>query len=351
MRKHANARIVLVLIMAVVLMVGASSCALIEQIEDRIGGGDATTSGSGVEISQVIIMPDETTKWEPEPGTTVYVGVTGEARRNVWMPVVEAATEDGINIVFQIYENALAANNALLSKDIHLNFVQTYADFTYTELIMGEELGIVGYAMTASMAVYGSPWASGPHSIPGGASIRLPNEPVALNRAMRCIEEWGAVSIDPGASYQATPDDIVRNMHDVTVNTAPYDEIPSYVGRSNYVVMDTWQAIDSGYDPANAMYTHQPVDGSRSQYTEIIVSVFEDRNDPLYEYIAELFYTDEARAYLLENYGEAVFGAWPLPSPTPTPIGYTTTTTINQDIIDRYVTPVPGQTNTPIWGN
>ncbi|MBO5360549.1 MAG: hypothetical protein J6B25_06890 [Clostridia bacterium] len=150
--------------------------------------------------------------------------------------------EHGYKLVYEFFDSADKAEQALVNGDVDFTCVTESGDFELngnTELV---NLGAAYYFPYALFLIS----CEEEEEIKDGASIAIPSDPDGMARALLLLDYNGYITLKEGADLTATPDDIEKSDRGFKVQPVDPDKV---IGSdADMIITDSVRAVDAGYD-------------------------------------------------------------------------------------------------------
>ncbi len=168
--------------------------------------------------------------------------------------------------------------------------------------------------------------------------IGIPDDGTNLSRGIKLLETAGLITVDPEAGFTPEIADITGYIYDVEVTPVQANTLPSTLGDFGASTINGTYAIPFGLIPSRdgLIIEKQSEDGD-NPYVNIIAARSEDAENELYQTIVAAYQTQKVAEFLLVNYEEAFYPAFP----------YDETISLTKDdaqAIIEYVSPKEGKT-------
>jgi len=232
---------------------------------------------------------------------TVKVGVSSGDR--VWPYIKEKAAKEGINIEIVEFSDYVRPNMALADGDIDLNAFQTYAYFV--DFIKTKNLDLTPLATTliAPMGLYSDKYTS-PDEIPNGGKIAVPDDATNMGRALLLLQSAGLIKLVDDFNGVGDLQDIVDNPKNLEITPLTAGQTPRVLPDVAASVINNGYATEAGFNPvADAIYLE---DKTAKPYINLIAVRTEEKENEVYQKIAELYQQDDVAEFINETYKGAL---------------------------------------------
>lgn len=243
--------------------------------------------------------------------TDVTLGVTGAFYEDLWQPTVDVLKEEGINLTLQQFSDFSIPNNALNDGEIQVNAFQHHAYFNNDTATNGYDLAVIADTFVITMNLFSNQYDSMDAlfaAIDAGKTLQVvvPNDATNYGRALILLADAGLIEL---SEYEGTPnlENIVsKKVELVEVNasmTYQYlDDAAACVINGNY-------AASYGVDPASAILTEN-VDLSNESFICLIAVRAADKDNPVYQRIAEVFCSEVTSKVVHEQFDGFFYLLW-----------------------------------------
>ncbi|RBM21750.1 methionine ABC transporter substrate-binding protein [Prauserella sp. PE36] len=230
------------------------------------GSGDDTASGDRV---------------------TVRIGTT-EASSEYWVALREIAAAEGIDIEPVNFSDYNQPNPALTQGHTDLNLFQHLLFLANHNTASGDTLTPIASTYVVPLSLY-SRKHDAVEDIPRGGTVAIPNDPTNQARALLVLQEAGLVRLRDGGTVLSTPAEIDAAASKVTVTPVDAAQTVAALPSVDASIVNNNYALDGGLDPTTALFADDPSSPAAEPYLNLIVARAEDKDDPAYRRVAELY--------------------------------------------------------------
>ncbi|WP_341871971.1 MetQ/NlpA family ABC transporter substrate-binding protein [Segniliparus rugosus] len=235
---------------------------------------------------------------------TVLLGTT-DAGKDSWNTFVAEAKRQGITIDTVNFTNYQQPNDALAQGQLGANLFQHLRFLAEYNVAHNTHLTPVAATFIVPLGLY-----SHKHKtlaeIPRGGQIAVPNDPSNQGRALFVLRAAGLIRL-VGNRLSPTANDVDKAASKVSLvlvdpaqTARSLDSVDGAVVNNNYL-------SDSGIDPRTALAKDDPNDPNSAQYINVIVVRPEDKDNPLYPKLADIYHSKPVNdAYNTESKGTQV---------------------------------------------
>lgn len=244
-------------------------------------------------------------------GEKVILGVVGDAGAQTWEYVAEKALDqEGIEIEVVLLTDYNQPNIALANGSLDLNSFQHVAFLENWNEANDEDLVHIGFTLVTPMGLYSDKLES-VEEIPDGAQIAIPNDPTNGGRALLALQIAGLIEVDEAAGVLPEVSDITSNPKNIEIIPLDAAQIARILPDVDAAMINTGHANDAGYAVSDAIFvdTDNPAQLSDS-YRNVVAARAEDKDNPLYLRIVELYQEDDVAEVLFEASNGGSVPAW-----------------------------------------
>lgn len=246
-------------------------------------------------------------------GQTVKIGVVGEEYEELWEFVAERAKEqEGIDIEVVFLTDYNIPNVALADGSIDLNAFQHDVFLENWNKENDGDLVTIGYTVAVPTRIYSDKYKS-LDELPEGAKIAVNAAPTSLGYNLQSLERAGLIKLAESDELLPTLNDIEENPKKLEIVELDAANIPAAVSDVDAAFIDDSFLASTDFRPNDAIYvygdTPETINLSR---VNNIVARSEDKDNPLYLKIVELFQTDEVAQEIDRIFEGGSIAAWDL---------------------------------------
>lgn len=236
----------------------------------------------------------------------IRVGVTAGPHEEVMEFVASEAKKQGLNVKLVTFNDYVQPNIALSQKEIEVNSFQhqPYLD----NMIKDRGLKIVslGKTILAPMGIY-SDKIKDIKDVPNGATVAIPNDPTNGGRALLVLQQEGLLKLKDGIGSGASVSDIVSNPKNLKIKELDAAQIPRSLKDVDFAAINTNYALNAGLNPVKDSIAIERKD---SEYSNVIAVREEDKDNPQYKKILEVYQSEPVRKFIEEKFQGSIIPAF-----------------------------------------
>ena len=142
--------------------------------------------------------------------------------------------------------------------------------------------------------------------------IGVPNDGTNLSRAIKLLETAGFIEVDPAAGYTPEIKDVTKYIYDIEISPVAANTLTSTLVDYAATTINGTFAVPFGLVPSKdgLIIEKQSEDGD-NPFINIIAARTADADNEIYKTIVAAFQTQYVAEFLLVNYQETFFPAFP----------------------------------------
>lgn len=232
----------------------------------------------------------------------VRIGVA-DASQEYWRTFEDLASEAGIEVELVNFTDYTQPNPILSNGELELNQFQHLLYLANYNVEADDDLVPIGSTAIYQLGLYTTKDYASPDDIPDGAEIAIPNDVVNQARALLVLQSAGLITLKDGGNAFSTPAEVDESASRVKVVPVDASQTPAQLQTLDAAVINNNFANDAGIDPTTAIYSDlQDPDASRP-YLNIWVARAEDKDNPVYAQLIEIYQSPEVLDQLEEENG------------------------------------------------
>ncbi|MFI6869499.1 MetQ/NlpA family ABC transporter substrate-binding protein [Nocardia sp. NPDC050406] len=234
---------------------------------------------------------------EESSGTLVRIGTTETDPQ--WDVFEEKAKEQGITLKITRYSDYSQPNAALSQGQIDVNLFQHLQFLGQYNVANDEDLTPIGATQIVPLGLYSKKYTS-VADFPAGAEIAIPNDPTNQARALFVLRKAGLVKLS-SETRAPSPADIDKAASRVRVTPVDAAQTALSLNSVDGSIVNNTFLLKSGIDPKSAVYQDDPNDPGAEPYINAFVTRAEDKTDPTYLKLVEIFHDPDVQQKVREN--------------------------------------------------
>lgn len=243
-------------------------------------------------------------------GEEVRVGVVGEEAEEIWKFVAEKAAEEGITIEVEMLTDYNIPNEALSDGSLDMNAFQ-HDDFldNWNNENDGSLVNI-GYTNAVPIRIYSQEYDS-LDALSDGAKIAVNSAPTSLSYNLETLERAGLIKLEESDELLPTPENVVENPKNIEFVELDGAQIPAALPDVDAAFIDDSFLEGTDFVPADAIYVFgdTPETINLRRVNNIVVRE-EDKENPLYLHIVELYQAEDTAEVISEVSKGGQIPAW-----------------------------------------
>jgi D-methionine transport system substrate-binding protein len=239
----------------------------------------------------------------------VKIGVASELAKELWVPVVERAAKDGIDIELITFGDYTIPNAALDAGEIDLNAFQHHTYLNNEIKTHGYNIFAIADTFFTPMSLYSKKIKS-VKELKNEDKIALPNDVVNLGRALIVLNGAGIIKLDPEAGLTPELEDIAENPLNIELIQVSAEQIPALLPDVAAGLINVGHARDFGLSPSkDGIFQDDAGLYKDNGYVNVIAARIADSDNEIYKRIVKAYQTDEQKKFF-ESYGGFYIPAW-----------------------------------------
>ena len=234
-----------------------------------------------------------------ETGSDVVVRIGTTESDRAWNVFEQKAQEAGITLQITNYSDYSQPNIALAQGQIDVNLFQHLQFLGEYNVADNADLTPIGATQIVPLGLYSKKHKS-VADIPAGGEIAIPNDPSNQARALFVLEAAGLVKLSTDTPAPS-PADIDRGASKVKVTPVDAAQTALSLASVDGSVINNTYLERSGVDPLSALYKDDPSSPGAEPYINAFVTRAEDRADPTFQRLGEIWHDPEVQQALAES--------------------------------------------------
>lgn len=243
-------------------------------------------------------------------GETVTIGTVGEELADIWEFVADKAAEDGIELDIVLFTDYNTPNISLVDGSLDMNAYQ-HTDFL-NDWNEANETNLVSIGNTfATPLRFFSEKHNSIEDLSEGAIIAIPNDLASSSYALQILDYAELIKLDESIDTLPTVNDIVENPNNYEIIELEAAQIPAAMADVDMGVIHQVYLESTDFEPNDAIYSygHNTETFNYNRLNTVTVRE-EDQDNPLYQYIVDLYQSDDVAAYIEEISNGGHIPAW-----------------------------------------
>lgn len=223
--------------------------------------------------------------------TEVTIGVVG-ADDPYWETFQDAAREEGIDLVVKNFSDYNQPNPALSEGELDLNQFQHIIFLADYNVQNDDDLVALGSTATYPLGLYSSKYKS-LDEIKPGETVIVPDDETNQARGLVLLQSEGLIELTDGGTPFSTVKDVDPSSKvkikavQASITASSLPDVAAAIINNDFVE-------DAGLKFEDALVTDDPSDPKALPYVNIFAVRAEDKDNPTYKKLVEIFQTNEA---------------------------------------------------------
>ncbi|WP_328402845.1 MetQ/NlpA family ABC transporter substrate-binding protein [Nocardia sp. NBC_00403] len=223
--------------------------------------------------------------------TVVRIGTTDKDK--AWDVFEQKAKEQGITLKITNFSDYKQPNLALSQKQIDVNLFQHLQFLGAYNVANNADLTPIGSTYIVPLGLYSKKHKT-IADLPQGAEIAIPNDPTNQARALFVLQTAGLLKLSSDTKAPS-PADIDKGASKVKVTPVDAAQTALSLASVDGSIINNTFLDRSGIDPNSALYKDDPKNPSAEPYINALVTRAEDKNNPRYQKLVELWHSPEVQ--------------------------------------------------------
>lgn len=138
------------------------------------------------------------------------IGVIASVANAATELAIAQAKKEGLDVQLVEFNDWVLPNIAVADGSVDANFFQHEPFLQLFNQNRGANLVPIAYGYSTTIGLFSKKLKKG-DTVPDGATIAVPNDPVNTGRALLLLESIGLIKLKPGVEHRATLEDVVSN--------------------------------------------------------------------------------------------------------------------------------------------
>lgn len=238
----------------------------------------------------------------------IRLGINGD-ESEVWTYIKEELAKEDINLEIISFSDYTRPNLALSEGEIDINSFQHYAFFNKFIEEHNLDLTPIGETVIAPIGLYSSK-IKDVKELKAGDKIAIPNDATNGGRTLILLQTAGLIKVDPASGSLPTLKDITDNPLELEIIEVDASTTPRTLDDVKVAAINSQFAVDAGFFPSKDAIFLEPIDENSKPYINIIAARTEDKDNPIYKKVVEIYQTDEVKEIIDRIYKGSQVIAW-----------------------------------------
>lgn len=263
------------------------------------------------------VAPSVSAEGEKEfEGEKVVVGTVSDAALELWEYIADKALEEeGIELEVVVFNDYNQPNVALQNGSLDISAFQGHPFIRSWNADNDGSVYAIANTLLMPLGLYSDKYDS-VEEIPENGVIALPNDPSTLGRALLALEIAGLIEVDDEVGIFAEEEDIVGNPKNLEFLLVDPNFAALSLPDVDAALINTNFANDAGLSINDAIFNDaEDIEKVNPLYINTITTLEENKDNPLFLKIVELYQTEDVVEKLYEVYNHEVYPAIDVPLP------------------------------------
>ncbi|GAA5053391.1 MetQ/NlpA family ABC transporter substrate-binding protein [Nocardia callitridis] len=226
-----------------------------------------------------------------DSGSVIRIGTTEQDKS--WDVFEQVAKEKGVDVQITHFSDYNQPNLALSQGQVDLNLFQHLQFLGAYNVANNDTLTPIGSTYVVPLGLYSKKHKT-VADLPQGSEIAIPNDPTNQARALFVLQAAGLLKLS-SKTESPTPADIDQAASKVRVTPVDAAQTALSLNSTDGSIINNTYLERSGIDPQSALYKDDPKDPSAEPYINVVVAKAEDKDNPAYREIVDLWHDPEVQ--------------------------------------------------------
>ncbi len=234
---------------------------------------------------------------------TLKVGVTVGSHAEVAKAAAKEAAKTGLKVQVVEYKDYLSPDKALAAGDIDLACYQNQPFLTNFNKKYKTDLVSIGRSLLVRMGIYSKKY----HylkTLPRGATIAIPGDPVNCARALLLLERAGLLHLKPGVGVKAEIDDILSNPRNLKFKKMEASQLTNSIDEVDAAAITMNFVVNSDLNVDRHCLFLEPRSGPLA--IMVIAARKKDKDKKIYQKYLEAYQSDVIRIFIYDKYNGSI---------------------------------------------
>lgn len=224
---------------------------------------------------------------------------------DIWKFIAQSpeAKQANLDIDVKIIDDGITLNVATIDGDVDVNAFQSWGFLKDFNKNHNNQLTAISTTYFEPMGIY-----SVKHKkladLPKQSIVAIPNDAANHIRALKLLEKSGLIALKPNFN-QATgsTNDIVSNPKDLVFRQIKYAHGPRALPDVDIAVIGNTAAQEGGLNVLTDSLFREENDETIINNINLLVVKTDNKDNPKFAKLAELYHTEAVRKYIIDNFG------------------------------------------------
>ena len=238
------------------------------------------------------------------------IGVIPSVANQATEIAISEAAKQGLKVELVEFSDWVMPNTGVAEGALDANFFQHAPFLALFNQSRGTKLTPIAYGYSTTIGLFSKKLKRG-DTIPQGAKIAIPNDPVNTGRALLLLQSMGLIKLRPGVAHQASIQDIVANPKQLNLiqvegsqSARTFDDVTASVTYTTF-------AKHAGINEKDGLAFDNTDQDNVRRYAIRWVTTPERAQDPrLLQFIKIYQESPEVKTKLRQLYGDLIDFPW-----------------------------------------
>lgn len=246
----------------------------------------------------------EKSKQQGPASQKIIIGSHG-SDADIWKFIAQSpsAKEANLDIDVKIIDDGITLNVATIDGDVDVNAFQSWGFLKDFNKSHNNKLAAISTTYFEPMGVY-SVKHKNLADLPKQAIVAIPNDAANHIRALKLLEKAQLITLKPDFN-QATgsTNDIIANPKDLVFRQIKYAHGPRALPDVDIAVIGNTAAQEGGLNVLTDSLFREQNDDTIKNNINLLVVKADNKDDPKFAKLAQLYHTETVRKYIIDNFG------------------------------------------------
>lgn len=270
----------------------------------------AAVAALGLAAGFATMAPSAAAPGAPATDSPLRIGVIASVANEATELAIAEAKKAGLEVELVEFNDWVLPNIAVADGSVDANFFQHEPFLQLFNQRRGANLVPIAYGYSTTIGLFSKKLKKG-DTVPDGATIAVPNDPVNTGRALLLLQTMGLIKLTPGVAHQATLQDVTSNPKKLkfvqiegSQSARTFDDVTASVTYTTF-------AKQAGLNEKDGLAFDNTDAASIRRYAIRWVATPEKAQDPrLLKFIAIYQNSPQVKATLKRLYGDLIAFPW-----------------------------------------